>query len=76
MVTPNKTIDCFGLLCPIPIFKTAQEINELEEGQVLEVLATDIAIKEDMKAWCQNTGHKLLEISEKDGEYRAYVRKV
>lgn len=72
----DVTLDCFGLLCPMPIIETAQKIKEMKVGQVLEVLATDEGIKTDMPAWCKATGHEYLGLEEKEGEYRVYVRKV
>jgi len=71
----DVTLDCFGLLCPMPIIKTAEKIKELKVGQVLEVLATDEGIKTDMPAWCKATGQEFLGVEEKEGEYRAYVKK-
>jgi len=71
----DSTLDCFGLLCPMPIVKTAAKIRELEPGQVLEVVSTDEGIKEDMPAWCRATGHEFLGV-EQDGDlYKVYVRK-
>lgn len=72
----DATLDCFGLLCPMPIVKTAQKIKELKIGQVLEIDATDLGIKSDMPAWCKATGQEYLGIEEKDGEYKVYVKKV
>ncbi len=71
----DATLDCIGLYCPMPIAHTAKKISEMEEGQVLEVLADDEGIKEDMPAWCKITGNECLGIEEVDGEYRTYVRK-
>ncbi len=71
----DVTVDCVGLYCPIPIAKTANKIRELEVGQVLELLADDIGIKEDIPNWCKTTGHEFLGIEEEDGQYRVYVRK-
>ncbi len=71
----DSTLDCFGLLCPMPIVKTAAKIRELEPGQVLEVVSTDEGIKEDMPAWCNATGHEFLGV-EQDGDlFKVYVRK-
>jgi TusA-related sulfurtransferase len=72
----DVSLDCFGLLCPMPVIKTAQLIKELKIGQVLEVLATDMGIKNDLPAWCRSTGQQYLGLEEKDGEYRAYIKKV
>jgi tRNA 2-thiouridine synthesizing protein A len=35
----------------MPIIKTALKVKEMQVGQILEVLATDPGIKEDMPAW-------------------------
>jgi TusA-related sulfurtransferase len=72
----DKTLDCFGLLCPMPIVKTANEIKKMKMGEVLEVLATDEGIKTDMPAWCKATGQEYLGLEEKEGEYKVYIKKV
>lgn len=71
----DASLDCFGLLCPMPIIKTAEKIKELKVGEVLEVLSTDEGIEMDMPAWCESTGNEYLGIEKTDGEYRVYVRK-
>ncbi|MFC1512582.1 sulfurtransferase TusA family protein [bacterium] len=70
------TIDCFGLLCPMPIVKTAQKIQEMRQGQILEVISTDQGIKEDMPNWCKDTGNEFLGIEEDAGIYKVYVKKL
>jgi tRNA 2-thiouridine synthesizing protein A len=73
----DATLDCFGLLCPMPIIQTAQKIKGLKTGDVLEVLATDEGIKTDLPAWAKATGQEFLGIEESEpGEYRGYVRKI
>jgi tRNA 2-thiouridine synthesizing protein A len=68
-------LDCLGLYCPMPIVKTSSAMEQLKKGEVLEVLADDKGIKEDMPAWCRATGNEYLGIEEEDGAYKAYVRK-
>ena len=41
----DEILDCYGLMCPMPIFKTASKIKEIEVGKVLEIIATDEGIK-------------------------------
>jgi len=71
----NDTLDCVGLYCPMPIVQTAERIRRLEVGQVLEILADDRGIEQDMPAWCKATGHELLGIEKQDEEYHVYVRR-
>ncbi len=53
---PDFTLDCYGLLCPMPVFKASPKIKELKTGQILEIISTDDGIKGDIKAWCEKTG--------------------
>jgi TusA-related sulfurtransferase len=60
----------------MPIIQTKARVDELEVGQVLEVIADDEGIKADMPAWCKRTGNEFLGLEEEDGEYHVYVRKL
>ena len=71
----DQSLDCMGLYCPMPIVKTADKFKQLKPGEILEVVADDKGIKEDMPAWCEATGHEFLGMEEKDGEIMVYVKK-
>ena len=71
----DESLDCVGLYCPMPIVKTADRIKQLKQGQVLEVVADDKGIKQDMPAWCQTTGNEFLGVEEEGGEIKVYVKK-
>ena len=69
-------LDTFGLLCPMPIIKTANKFKQMKRGDVLKVLSDDPGIKEDMPAWCITSGNELLRIEEVGNEIYVYVRKL
>ena len=71
----DKKLDCVGLYCPMPIFKTSQKMKELKSGEVLEIVADDKGIKKDIPAWCITTGNECLGIEEKDNEFHLFVKK-
>ncbi|MFC2075448.1 sulfurtransferase TusA family protein [candidate division KSB1 bacterium] len=71
----DVSLDTTGLLCPMPVMKASLKVKEIENGQVLEIVATDLGIKVDMPAWCKATGHDFLGSEEKGTEVRVYVRK-
>ena len=71
----DYSLDCIGLYCPMPIVKATEKIKQLKPGEVLEVVADDKGIKEDMPAWCEATGHEFLGVEEDGGEIRVYVKK-
>jgi tRNA 2-thiouridine synthesizing protein A len=75
-VKPKKQLDCVGLYCPEPLFQTREQIDGIEVGDVLEVLADDPAAEEDLKRFTKRTGHELLEFENKDGSLRFLIKKM
>lgn len=63
---PDRKLDCLGLYCPEPVFKTRMELDEMKKGEVLEVLADDPAAEEDIKSLVKNLKQEIVSIS-KDG---------
>jgi len=72
----DEKLDCFGLLCPMPIIQTAKKIKEMKRGEVLEVVSTDKGIKEDMPAWCRQTGQEFMGLVEEDEVIKVYIKKL
>jgi len=64
-----------GLLCPMPVVNTALRLEEMKEGEVLEIVADDKGINKDMPAWCEATGHECLGIEQKGNEFHVFVKK-
>ena len=60
----DRQIDVCGLKCPMPILRTKKALAEMDSGEVLEVLVTDPAAREDFTAFARQTGHTLLHVSE------------
>lgn len=50
---PALTIDALGRKCPIPIIMLAERISQIEVGEIVAVLADDVAAKTDIPAWCR-----------------------
>lgn len=72
----TETLDVKDENCPMPVVKTKQNIDQLEDGDVLEVLATDPGSMTDLNGWADATnGVELLDQQDGDGVYTHYVRK-
>ena len=68
-------LDTLGLKCPQPILKVAIKAKELEEGDMLEVLADCQSFPKDLKAWCDKTGRTLLVCAEEGaGKFKAQIQ--
>jgi TusA-related sulfurtransferase len=57
----TKTLDASGLACPMPVVRTRQAIDQIESGQILEVISTDRGSLQDIPAWATSTGNRLVE---------------
>lgn len=72
---PGRTLDCIGLYCPEPVFKTRLELDELKPGETLEVLADDPAAESDIRSLVKNLEQELVSVDKKGDSVRILIRK-
>lgn len=68
-------IDACGLQCPGPIIRLKSAIDEIEDGQRVQVLSTDAGFARDSQAWCDSTGNLLISSTMNKGVYEVVVEK-
>ena len=68
-------VDACGLSCPGPIMKLAENISNIQEGEVLEITSTDKGFYADVEAWCNSTNNTLLNLDNKDKKIVATIQK-
>jgi len=73
---PAKTIDCIGLFCPEPVFKTRIKLDEMKIGETLEILADDPAAKSDLENLAKNLGQKILKVTQDGDVTRVLMKKL
>ena len=69
----DKTLDCKGLSCPMPMMKLAKTIKAMKSGEILEMLGTDPGTKSDIPNWCEKSGNTLLEQNDLEGGVNRFV---
>jgi peroxiredoxin family protein/TusA-related sulfurtransferase len=76
-INANITLNACGLQCPGPIKRVFEEINKMEDGNILEVKASDPGFSKDIKSWCNSTHNTLLkaEFDSKEKAFIAYIQK-
>jgi len=74
-VKPDVVVDCVGLFCPEPIFRTRVALDGMDKGQVLEVTADDPAAEEDLKRLAARLGHTVIEVRRDGDEVTLLIRK-
>ena len=68
-------VDARSLACPLPIVKLAQALRALEQGEEVELVATDAGVEADVPAFCASTGHRLVSLERLGVEWLARVQK-
>lgn len=75
MAAAAFTVDARGLSCPMPVVRSRKGTENVQVGEVIEIIATDKGAMKDIPAWAQMGGHELIESREEGGVYRFYVRR-
>jgi tRNA 2-thiouridine synthesizing protein A len=68
-------LDVKGMSCPLPVLRANRSLRSMAPGERLRVLATDRAAIADFKAFCQETGHALIAMSEEAGVLSFVIRR-
>ncbi|SHH35490.1 CoA-disulfide reductase [Tepidibacter thalassicus] len=74
-IVPKISLNACGLQCPGPIMKVYQNIENMSEGEVLEVTASDPGFAKDIKSWCEKTGNTLLKSNFENKVFKALIQK-
>jgi tRNA 2-thiouridine synthesizing protein A len=75
-IKPNKELDCVGLYCPEPVFRTRQEIDKMAVGEVLEVVADDPAAEEDIPRLVKRLEQQLVEMRKENDQFHFVIKKI
>lgn len=71
----DTLLDMRGLKCPLPVLRARKAMQGIAPGGVLGIVATDPGTVSDFQAFCEATGHRLLEHAERDGEFSFRIQK-
>jgi tRNA 2-thiouridine synthesizing protein A len=75
-IKPNRNLDCVGLFCPEPVFRTRQELDKLDVGEVLEVIADDPAAEEDIPRLVKRLEQQLVEMHKEKDQFHFIIKKI
>lgn len=68
----TMTLDCTGLLCPLPVYKAGVALNRLQPGETLQLICTDPGSLADIPAMARQRGDTLIS-SEERGTTQVFV---
>lgn len=74
-LTVDQTLDCKGILCPMPIVKLGAAIKTMTPGQVLQLETTDPGSVPDVAAWAVSSGNRILSQDKVGPVMRFWIQK-
>jgi TusA-related sulfurtransferase len=75
-IRPDRVLDCTGLYCPEPVFRTRLELDEIQVGEILEITADDPAAEEDIKRLVRRLGHEVVGFEVDDNGVKFLIKKL
>ena len=73
----DETIDITSVTCPVTFVKTKVALDEMDEGQVLQVHLNDGEPRQNVPRSIEDEGHEVQRLDDNgDGTYELYIRKV
>lgn len=73
--SPALIIDARGRRCPVPVILLAEQVRDVQPGQLVEVLADDPVARTDLPAWCALKSHELVRLEERPAGWSFLVRR-
>ncbi len=70
----EQILDARNLLCPLPVIRTQNQVEDMNKGDTLCVRCTDHGVINDIPAWCRINGHEILSIDEQEYEIVVKLR--
>ena len=69
----DKSLDCSGDLCPLPVYKASKALAKIGRGQVLELRCTDPGSLRDIPALANQANHEVLSIEEPEPGVQVFL---
>ena len=70
----TRILDLRGLLCPIPVMRTAEAAAAANHGDLLLLECTDPGVREDIPIWARMHGHRVESMDDQDRLISIHLR--
>ena len=74
-IKPDIELDLSGLLCPMPLLKAKLALNNMQEEQVLKIVATDPGSEKDFYLFVEQSHHEILDFRKNEDVYSYWIKK-
>lgn len=74
-IKPDGTLDLKGVPCPMNFVKTKLKLEEMNSGQVLEVIIDDGEPIRNVPRAVKEEGHQILNVEKIEDKWRLLIKK-
>lgn len=74
-VIVDCVLDAKGLRCPEPVMLLRKMIRQMRPGEVLYIVADDLASVRDIPNYCLHMDHQLLRVQTKNSPFEYWICK-
>lgn len=74
-ISTNKILDATGLRCPEPVMLVRKHIRQMQQGEILHIIADDPATTRDIPSFCQFMDHTLVKQQVGELPYQYWIKK-
>ena len=73
---PVANLDLRGVVCPTNFVKTKLKLEELNSGEVLEIIIDEGEPMANVPRSIKDEGHKIIKVEKVNGCFRLWIEKV
>lgn len=73
---PDANLDLRGVVCPINFVKTKLKLEEMDAGQVLEVILDSGEPIANVPRSIKEEGHKIIRVDKVGGDFHLLIEKI
>ena len=73
--TPNAYLDLRGVVCPINFVKTKLKLEEMHEGEILEIVIDSGEPMTNVPRSIKEEGHRIIKVDKLGNHFRLLIEK-
>lgn len=73
---PDESLNLEGVVCPNNFVRTKLKLEEMSQGEVLEVILDDGEPIKNVPRAVKEEGHEILKVEKIDNKWRLLIKKV
>lgn len=71
----QQCLDARGLVCPMPLLKMRLALSAMQEGEYLQVLASDAGSWRDIPKYLEKSPYRLISAQQQQQDYVFVIKK-